>query len=175
MSPGGSTRTLSSSTVRQLFFEVSWFDCSRLEKSAAIRPFATKKFRLASETILLVDSLATESCRLTDSRGDQTFFQSKQRRCGPNVIAQGAWQSLSVATRKDRRKKDFIRKFRPHGLPQLNREQSGEKRGYMPVPRQQDIGAPVPGTGKVRGEVEEVKGSDWRKQHRGREERRRLI
>ena len=37
-----------------------------LEKSAAIRPFATKKSRLASEKILLADSLATESCRLAD-------------------------------------------------------------------------------------------------------------
>ena len=25
--------------------------------------------------------------------GDQTFFQSGQRRCGPNVIAQGPWQT----------------------------------------------------------------------------------
>ena len=37
-----------------------------LEKSAAIRPFATKKSRLASKKILLVDSLATESCGLAD-------------------------------------------------------------------------------------------------------------
>ena len=57
-----------------------------LEKSAAIRPFATKKSRLASEKNLLADSLATK-----------LFFQSGQRRCGPNVIAQGPWQtSLSV-------------------------------------------------------------------------------
>ena len=39
---------------------------SGLEKSAAIRPFATKKSRLASEKILLVDKLANESCRLAD-------------------------------------------------------------------------------------------------------------
>ena len=35
-----------------------------LEKSAAIRPFATKKSSLASETFLLADSLTTESCCL---------------------------------------------------------------------------------------------------------------
>ena len=53
------------------------------------------------------------------------------------------------------------RMFRPHGLPQQNRKQSGEGRSYTPVPRQRDIGAPVPGTVKqVRGEEEEVKGSD---------------
>ena len=28
--------------------------------------------------------------------GDQTFFQGGQRRCGLNVIAQGAWRSLLV-------------------------------------------------------------------------------
>ena len=39
---------------------------SGLEKSAAIRPFATKKSRLASEKILLADSLATKSCPLAD-------------------------------------------------------------------------------------------------------------
>ena len=38
--------------------------------------------------------------------------------------------------------------FRPHRLPQQNREQSGEERSYIPVPRQRDIGAPVPGTVK---------------------------
>ena len=38
------------------------------------------------------------------------------------------------------------RTFRPHGLPQQNREQSGEGRSYIPVPRQREIGAPVPGT-----------------------------
>ena len=44
-----------------------------LEKSAAIRPFATKKSRLASENILLVDSLATESCRLADRLATKLF------------------------------------------------------------------------------------------------------
>ena len=43
------------------------------------------------------------------------------------------------------------RMFRPHGLPQQYREQSGEGRSYIPVLRR-DIGAPVPGTVKqVRG------------------------
>ena len=72
-----------------------------LEKSAAIRPFATKKSRLASEKILLADSLATESCRLADSMATKFFFQSGQRRCGLNVIAQGAWQSLSVQNARE--------------------------------------------------------------------------
>ena len=62
-----------------------------LEKSAAIRPFATKKSRLASEKILLLDSLATESYRLADRLATWTFFQSlgeqHRRRCGPNLIA----------------------------------------------------------------------------------------
>ena len=57
-----------------------------LEKSAAIRPFATKKSRLASEKIHLVHSLATESCRLADRLSTKPFFESGQRRCGPNVI-----------------------------------------------------------------------------------------
>ena len=39
---------------------------SGLKKSAAIRPFATEKSRLAREKIFLVDSLATESCRLAE-------------------------------------------------------------------------------------------------------------
>ena len=49
---------------------------SGLEKSAAIRPFATKKSRLASEKILLADSLATESCRLTDRLATKLFFKT---------------------------------------------------------------------------------------------------
>ena len=48
---------------------------SGLEKSAAIRPFATKKSRLASEKILLADSLATESCRLADRLATKLFFK----------------------------------------------------------------------------------------------------
>ena len=67
-----------------------------LEKSAAIRPFATKKSRLASETFLLADSFATESCRLADRLATKLFFQGGQRRCGLNVIAQGEWRSLLV-------------------------------------------------------------------------------
>ena len=47
-----------------------------LEKSAAIRPFATKKSRLASETFLLADSLATESCRLADRLATKLFFKA---------------------------------------------------------------------------------------------------
>ena len=46
---------------------------SGLEKSAAIRPFATKKSLLASEKILLADSLATESCRLADRLATKLF------------------------------------------------------------------------------------------------------
>ena len=44
-----------------------------LEKSAAMRPFATKKSRLASEKTLLADSLATESCRLADRLATKIF------------------------------------------------------------------------------------------------------
>ena len=47
-----------------------------LEKSAAIRPFATKKSRLASEKILLADSLATESCRLPDRLATKILFKA---------------------------------------------------------------------------------------------------
>ena len=47
-----------------------------LEKSAAIRPFATKKSRLASEKILLADSLATESCRLADRLATKLFSKA---------------------------------------------------------------------------------------------------
>ena len=47
-----------------------------LEKSAAIRPFATKKSRLASETFLLADSLATERCRLADRLATKLFFKA---------------------------------------------------------------------------------------------------
>ena len=49
---------------------------SGLEKSAAIRPFATIKSRLASEKILLADSLATESCRLADRLAAKLFFKA---------------------------------------------------------------------------------------------------
>ena len=70
-----------------------------LEKSAAIRPFATKKSRLASEKILLADSLATESCRLANRLATKLF--GGQRRCGPSLVAQGAWQSLSVQYARD--------------------------------------------------------------------------
>ena len=62
-------------------FLVNWNYKAGLEKSAAIRPFATKKSRLASEKILLADSLATESCRLADRLATKLFFQSGQRRC----------------------------------------------------------------------------------------------
>ena len=50
-----------------------WSLKSGLEKSAAIRPFATKKSHLASEKILLADSLATESCRLADRMATKFF------------------------------------------------------------------------------------------------------
>ena len=63
--------------ARNLFLSISNSSClillSGLEKSAAIRPFATKKSRLASEKILLADSLATESCRLVDRLATKFF------------------------------------------------------------------------------------------------------
>ena len=60
---------------------------------------------------------------------------------------------MIIASRKDRRIYILLnRTFRLHGLPQQNRGQGAEGRGYIPVPRQRDIGAPVPGTVKhVRG------------------------
>ena len=67
--------------MRNAFSATSkWGTCiwmfSGLEKSAAIRPFATKKSRLASETFLLADSLATElELPFSGQVGDQTFFQ----------------------------------------------------------------------------------------------------
>ena len=56
-----------------IFHEYLNFANTGLEKSAAIRPFATKKSRLASERILLADSLATESCRLADRMATKFF------------------------------------------------------------------------------------------------------
>ena len=50
--------------------------CAGLEKSASIRPFATKKSRLTSEKIPLVDSFATESCRLVDRIAIKPFFKA---------------------------------------------------------------------------------------------------
>ena len=58
-----------------------------LEKSAAIRPFATKKSRLASEKILLADSLATESCRSADRLATKLFFKAD------NANADRTWRS----------------------------------------------------------------------------------
>ena len=57
---------------RLLFLSIRFCN-SGLEKSAAIRPFATKKSRLASEKILLADSLAIESCRLADRLATKLF------------------------------------------------------------------------------------------------------
>ena len=63
-----------------MFWFLSWALNSTLwaglEKSAAIRPFATKKSRLASEKILSADSLATESCRLADRLATKLFFKA---------------------------------------------------------------------------------------------------
>ena len=63
--------------VRLVHYGTCMCDCgiqlTGLEKSAAIRPFATKKSRLASEIILLEDSLATESCRLADRLATKLF------------------------------------------------------------------------------------------------------
>ena len=56
-----------------VWLESSWLQFTGLEKSAAIRPFATKKSRLASENILLADSLATESCRFSDRLATKLF------------------------------------------------------------------------------------------------------
>ena len=86
----------------------------------------------------------------------------------PNVEFYIFVRKKIIASRKDRRKNILLnRTFRPHGLPQQKREQGGEGRSYIPIPRQRDIGAPVPGRVKqVRGGggggggVEEVKGSD---------------
>ena len=47
-----------------------------LERSAAIRPVATKKSRLASEKIHWVHSLATESCRLADRLSTKPFLKA---------------------------------------------------------------------------------------------------
>ena len=69
-----------------------------------------------------------------------------------------------MASRKDRREKILLntnRTFRPQGLPQQNREQSGEERSYIPVPRQWDIGAPVPGW------VKQVKGGGGSRRSEG--------
>ena len=47
-----------------------------LEKSAAIRSFATKLSRLASETFFLADGLATENCRLGDRLATKLFCKA---------------------------------------------------------------------------------------------------
>ena len=60
---------------------------------ATIRPFATKKSRLASEKFLLVGSLATESCRLADRLATKAFFKANR------MSSQGAWQSFFVFKR----------------------------------------------------------------------------
>ena len=85
-----------------------------LEKSAVIRPFATKKSRLASEKILLADSFATESCRLANRLATKLF--GEQRRCGPSVIAQGAWQSWSVQDARDLAPSIALASIHPRGL-----------------------------------------------------------
>ena len=86
---------------RQGFSGQSLNECesSGLEKSAAIRPFATKKSRLAIEKILLVDSLATESCRLADRlatklKSKRTTPMRTERHCVTWRVA--PWQSLSA-------------------------------------------------------------------------------
>ena len=44
-----------------------------------------------------MDSLATESCHLADRLATKLFFKvDNADAAGPNVIMQGAWQSLSV-------------------------------------------------------------------------------
>ena len=44
-----------------------------------------------------MDSLATESCHLADRLATKLFFEvDNAGAAGPNVIVQGAWQSLSV-------------------------------------------------------------------------------
>ena len=76
-------------------------DCtySGLEKSAAIRPFATKKSRLASEKILSVGSLATESWLLADKLATKLFLK------GDSADADRTWSckvrgSLSLFVRR---------------------------------------------------------------------------
>ena len=68
-----------------------------LEKSAAIRPFATEKSRLASENIRLVDSLATESCRLVDRLATKPSFKAGNVNAhADRTWSQGAWLFLLV-------------------------------------------------------------------------------
>ena len=68
-----------------------------LEKSAAIRPFATKKSRLASEKILLADSLATESRRLANRLATKLF--GGQRRCGSTERGRARCAAVFVGPR----------------------------------------------------------------------------
>ena len=82
----------------------------------------------------------------------KAFKHRRGTRCKSRLITEGEEK------RKDRRKKILLnRTFRPHGLPQQNREQGGEGRSYILVPRR-DISAPVPGT------VKQVRGKEkkWR-------------
>ena len=71
----GFARGLKLNEIEHCNLDESKGHCPRagLEKSAAIRPFATTKSRLASEKILLADSLATESCRLADRLATKLF------------------------------------------------------------------------------------------------------
>ena len=64
-----------------------------LEKSAAIRPFATKKSRLASEKIRLADSLANESCLLADRLATKLF----SKRTTPMRTKRDRARSLAMA------------------------------------------------------------------------------
>ena len=72
------------------------------------------------------------------------FFKVERRR---------TLHAIGYCIQKRPEKKDFIEHdVSPSRASSANREQGGEGRSYIPVSRQRDIGASVPGTVKqVRG------------------------
>ena len=83
------------------FYEWSW---PGLKKSAAIRPFATKTSRLASEKIRLRDNLTTESYRLADRLATKLFFKVD------NAVADRTWS---------RKVRDSLCRSKMQGSPQV--------------------------------------------------------
>ena len=71
-----STKKKRGNSAKEFFSAQCRLRLTGLKKSATIRPFATKKSRLASGKILLVDSLATESCCLADRLATKLFFKA---------------------------------------------------------------------------------------------------
>ena len=72
-----------------------------LKISAATRPFATKKSSLASEKILLVDSLATESCPLAiaDRLATEHFSNRTtpmRTECDCKVCGSLCWSKMQI-------------------------------------------------------------------------------